>query len=110
MQVPFELTTASNGQFRFSLRTAEGDTLLNSETYVQKASAQNGIESVQSNSGNEARYDRLTASDGRAYFNLKAGNGQVIGTSPMFATEAARDAAVAATMTEGSSTRIDDKT
>ncbi len=108
--MPYELTATSNGQFRFVLRTADGDTLLNSETYVQKASAQNGIESVQANAANDARYERLTASDGRAYFNLKAGNGQVIGTSPMFATDAARDAAIAATMTEGASTRVDDKT
>lgn len=108
--MPYELTATSNGQFRFALRTADGDTLLNSETYVQKASAQNGIESVQANAANDARYERLTASDGRAYFNLKAGNGQVIGTSPMFATDAARDAAIAATMTEGASTRVDDKT
>lgn len=108
--MPFELNTTSNGQYRFSLRTADGDTLLNSETYVQKASAQNGIESVQSNAGNDGRYERLTASDGRAYFNLKAGNGQVIGTSPMFATDAARDAAIDATKSEGASTRVDDKT
>ncbi|MGE0228883.1 MAG: YegP family protein [Dehalococcoidia bacterium] len=108
--MPFELTTTSNGQYRFSLRTADGDTLLNSETYVQKSSAQNGIESVQANAPQDGRYDRLTASDGRAYFNLKAANGQVIGTSPMHATDAARDAAIEATKTEGTSTRVDDKT
>jgi uncharacterized protein YegP (UPF0339 family) len=108
--LPYELTATSNGQFRFTLRTADGETLLNSETYVQKTSAQNGIESVQANAANDARYERLTASDGRAYFNLKAGNGQVIGTCPMFATEAARDAAIEATKSEGASTRVDDKT
>lgn len=108
--MPFELTTTSNGQYRFSLRTAGGDTLLNSETYVQKASAENGIQSVQTNAADDGRYGRLTASDGRWYFNLKAGNGQVIGASPMFATEAARDAAIAATKAEGGSTQVDDKT
>jgi len=108
--MPYELNTTSNGQFRFSLRSADGDTLLNSETYVHKASAQSGIESVQGNASNDGRYERLTASDGRAYFNLKAGNGQVIGTSPMFATDATRDAAIDATKAEGASTRVDDKT
>ena len=108
--MPFELTTASNGQFRFTLRTSDGDTLLNSETYVQKTSAQNGIESVHANAANDQRYERKTATDGRAYFNLKAANGQVIGTSPMYAAEADRDAAIESTKTEGASTRVDDKT
>lgn len=108
--MPYELTTTANGQFRFSLQTAGGDTLLNSETYVQKASAENGIASVQTNSPQDERYERSTASDGRQYFNLKAANGQVIGTSPMYATADARDAAIEATKSEGASTRIDDKT
>lgn len=108
--MPYELTTTGNGQFRFALRDAGGDTLLNSETYVQKSSAQNGIESVQSNSPHDGRYERKTASDGREYFNLKAANGQVIGTSPMYPTADARDAAIEATKTEGPSGRVDDRT
>ena len=70
--------------------------LLRSEQYESKGSAQGGIASVQSNCGNDARYDSKKSSDGRHYFNPKAGNHQVIGTSPMFADEAALQAAIAA--------------
>ena len=39
----------------------------------------------------DGRYERKEAKNGAPYFNLKAGNGQVIGTSEMYSSEAARD-------------------
>ncbi|MBO9638744.1 MAG: YegP family protein, partial [Siphonobacter aquaeclarae] len=36
-------------------------------------------------------YDRKTASNGKYYFTLKAGNGQVIGTSQMYESASGRD-------------------
>ncbi|HOL37339.1 MAG TPA: YegP family protein [Rubrivivax sp.] len=90
----FELTKSSDGQFRFSLKT-DAATLLSSEGYTAKASAHNGIASVKTNAAQDAHYERKTASDGRPYFNLKAANTQIIGTSPMYADVAARDAAIA---------------
>jgi uncharacterized protein len=44
----------------------------------------NGIESVRENSQLDERYERLTSSNGKDYFNLKAGNGQIIGNSEMY--------------------------
>lgn len=66
----------------------------------------NGVASVQKNCALDQRYDRLTAVDGGCYFNLKAGNHQVIGTSSMFPDTAQRDAAIAATMSCGVSTEV----
>lgn len=103
----FELGKSSDGQFRFALKH-EGGTLLNSELYKAKPSAQTGIASVQNNSGNEARFEKKAASNGKHYFNLKASNGQVIGTSPMFGTEADRDAAIEAVKAGGATTEIKD--
>ena len=45
---------------------------------------ENGISSVRTNSVDDARYDRLTSSNEKHYFNLKAANGQIIGTSQMY--------------------------
>ena len=81
----FELKKADNGQFSFSLKNADGETLLRSEQYKARDSAINGIASVQKNCALDQRYNRLNAADGRCYFNLKAANHQVIGTSSMFA-------------------------
>ena len=93
----FKLNTTDGGQFNFSLKNDADKTLVKSEQYNTKAAAENGIESVKNNADNAARYDAKTSDSGKFYFNLKAGNGQIIGTSPMFADAAARDAAIAET-------------
>ena len=48
-----------------------------------KSSAENEISSVKTNAPIDSRYDRKTATNGQFYFNLKAANGEVIGTSEM---------------------------
>lgn len=106
----FELGKSSDGQFRFVLKEGNGRTLLSSELYKEKASARGGIESVQKNCGNDARYEKKTASNGKFHFNLKASNGQVIGTSPMYATEADRDNGIAAVKAAGVSTEVKENT
>lgn len=55
----YEITQANDGQYRFVLKAGNGEIILNSELYKAKASAVNGIESVQKNSSDDARYDRL---------------------------------------------------
>ena len=65
-------TVAGNGQI-----------VLTSERYTTKAAAENGIASVKKNAADDKRYE-LTESGVR--FNLKAGNGQVIGSSQMVST------------------------
>ena len=93
----FKLNTTDGGQFNFSLKNDADKTLVKSEQYNTKAAAENGIESVKNNADNAARYDAKTSDSGKFYFNLNAGNGQIIGTSPMFADAVARDAAIAET-------------
>ena len=56
-----------------------------------KSSAENEISSVKTNAPIDSRYDRKTATNGQFYFNLKAANGEVIGTSEMYTTSTARD-------------------
>ena len=73
----------------------DGKAILRSESYKEKRNAVNGIESVKKNCGNDGRYELKTSSNGKFFFNLKAANGQIIGTSPMFASEADRQAAIA---------------
>lgn len=109
MSVRFEITRNDKGEFYFKLLNADGKTLVRSEGYNAKASCTNGIESVRRNAGEDERYDIKTASDGRPYFNLKASNGQIVGTSPMFADTAACAAAVAATKAGAAEAPIDDK-
>ena len=91
----FELKKSEAGAFHINLLGENGKTIVRSEQYSSKASAQNGIESVRKNAENEARYELKEGSTGKFYFNLKAANGQIVGTSMMYATEADRAAAIA---------------
>ena len=80
----FEIKKTKSGQFKFDLKASNGQVILSSETYKSKTSCKNGISSVKRNAGNDNRYERKTAKNGSPYFNLKAANGQVIGTSEMY--------------------------
>lgn len=87
----FEVKVRKDKQFQFNLKASNGQTILTSEAYTTKAACMNGIESVKKNAPEDKRYERLTAKNGKPYFNLKATNGQVIGTSEMYESEASRD-------------------
>ncbi|RAV28234.1 YegP family protein [Sinomicrobium soli] len=84
----FELKKTDKGGFHFTLKAKNGQVILSSETYSGKSAAENGIASVKKNAPDDGRYERKTAKNGKFYFNLKATNGQIIGTSQMYASEA----------------------
>ena len=91
----FEVYTDKGGEFRFRLKAGNGQTILTSEGYKTKASCMNGIESVKKNSQEDSKFERLESSSGKPRFNLKAGNGQVIGTSQMYNSESSMENGVA---------------
>lgn len=102
----FEIAKSDNGQYSFVLKAANAQVILRSQQYESKASAQGGVASVQANCGLDERYELATASDERFYFNLKAANSQVIGTSQMYTTEGARSTGIESVKTNGSSTDV----
>ena len=102
----YELSSNDKGQYSFVLKAGNAETILRSEQYESKASAENGIASVQKNSPTAERFDRKDASDGRFYFNLKAANHQIIGTSQMYKAAAGRDNGIASVQTNGPTTTI----
>lgn len=87
----YEIKSNEQGQYSFVLKAANSEVILRSESYESRAAAENGVESVRVNSALDERYERLDAVDGRSYFNLRAANHQVIGTSQMYRSPAGRD-------------------
>jgi hypothetical protein len=87
----FVISTRKNDEFQFVLKAGNGQVILASEGYKTRASCDNGIESVKKNAADDARFDKLVSKNGKWYFNLKASNGQIIGTSEMYESLAARD-------------------
>ena len=106
----FELHNSNDKQFYFVLKAGNAEVILTSERYTTRAMAENGIASVQKNSPDDAHYQRATASDGRYYFNLKAANHQVIGTSQMYAALANCETGIASVKSNGPSATVRDKT
>ena len=106
----FEITLRKNNEYQFNLKASNGQVILTSEGYTQKSGCMNGIESVKKNAPEDARYERKTASNGKSYFNLKATNGQVIGCSQMYESEASREKGIESVKKNAPDAVIDDQT
>jgi uncharacterized protein len=87
----FVITTNARGEYHFNLKAGNGEIILTSENYGSKAACDNGISSVKANASKDENYDRKRTADGQYYFNLKADNGQVIGTSERYQSTQGRD-------------------
>lgn len=98
MASKFEVYKDKKGEFRFRLKSGNGETILSSEGYKDRADALSGIESVKKNVDLLARFDRKTGAAGKPYFVLKAANHQIIGTSQSYESEEARDNGVKSVM------------
>ncbi|MEP7266871.1 MAG: YegP family protein [Saprospiraceae bacterium] len=105
----FVITTRKNGEFQFNLKADNGQNILSSEGYAAKASCLNGIESVKKNSQEDARFELLTSTNNKFYFNLKATNGQVIGTSEMYEAAASRSNGVNSVKSNAPKASTEDK-
>ncbi|MCU0407660.1 MAG: YegP family protein [Bacteroidales bacterium] len=106
----FVVSKAKDGQTYFNLKTDEGSLLLKSEMYTTRSACNNGIESVRKNCSEEKRYERKLTADSRHFFNLKATNGQVIGTSDFYDSEDSMEKGIASVMKMGKTNTIDDTT
>lgn len=91
----FEIKKDKAGKFRFNLKSGNGQIILSSEAYNTKAACENGIESVKKNAGDDGRYERKEGKNGAPFFNLKAGNNQVIGSSEMYSSTSAMENGIA---------------
>lgn len=110
MAAKFEMYQDKAGEYRFRLKAGNGENILGSEGYKAKASCVNGIESVKKNAPEEGRYEKKDTASGKFMFNLKASNGQVIGTSQSYKTASGRDNGVASVMKNAPDAAVDDQT
>lgn len=97
--------------FHFVLRADNNEVILTSENYATKQGAKNGIESCQANSPLDARYERRKSAAVQPYsFILKAANGETIGRSENYSTEAGRETGIASVKTNGPTKDVRDET
>lgn len=103
----FIISRRSNGEFQFKLIASNGQTILISEGYTTRANCENGIQSVKTSSQVDKNFIRKTSSNGQYYFNLIAGNGQIIGTSEMYASEAGRESGIYSVKINAKDSRVE---
>ena len=106
----FTISKRSNGEFQFNLKAGNGQTILVSESYKSRASCDNGIASVRVNAAFDNRYESKKSKNEKYFFNLKASNGQVIGSSEMYETTASRDKGIESVKANAPEATIDDLT
>jgi uncharacterized protein YegP (UPF0339 family) len=111
MAATYDLKHGANGEkYRFNLKAANGEVVLVSESYESKESALNGIESVKENARHDDRFERKNSKRSEPYFVLKAANGQVIGISEMYSSEAACENGIASVKKNGPLAQLRDHT
>jgi len=94
----FVISKRSNGNYEFTLKSSNGQVILTSQEYTLLTACENGIDAVRRNCKALRRFELKSIDENQYYFNLKAANGQVIGTSVMYNNALSRDNGVAAVM------------
>ena len=94
----FHIKPDARGEHRFNLVSGNGEVVLSSEGYAMHASCVKGIESVRRHAPDIANYERTISASGKYHFNLKAKNGEVIGTSQMYNNSESMEKGIAAVM------------
>lgn len=110
MPAQYVLRKSTNNQYYFSLTAENNEKILASELYLSKDGAMRGIQSTKTNSALESRYERLTSSDSKYYFLLKAANNETIGKSETYNTQQARENGIQAVKRVGPIASINDQT
>ena len=105
----FEIKKTKSGLFKFDLKATNGQVILSSQSYKSKASCVKGVNSVINNSADDHRFERNTAKDGSPYFNLKASNGQIIGTSEMYSNTTGMENGIASVKKNAAGAAVEEK-
>jgi uncharacterized protein YegP (UPF0339 family) len=105
----FVIKTDKRGEYRFNLLAENGQVILSSEGYTTKSACENGIESVMKNAPEMGRFEKNSSANGKHYFNLKASNGQIIGTSQMYEAVQSRDNGISSVATNGPIAKVVDE-
>lgn len=87
-----------NKQFYFNLKARNGQVILASQGYANKAGVTNGIKSVQKNCANDNLYERKVAKNGKHHFNLLSTNKKIVGSSQMYASKSSMEAGIRSVM------------
>jgi uncharacterized protein YegP (UPF0339 family) len=90
-----EVLVGETGKFRFNVFAKNGQIILSSEQYTTEAAAFNGAFAVQTEGQNASAYTLKQNASGGFFFNVKAQNGEIVGTSQQYTTKQSAESAMA---------------
>jgi hypothetical protein len=102
----YVISKAKNDENYFNLKATDDQIILTSQMYSSESACFNGIESVRNNCSDDSKYERKQSVNNKPYFVLKAANGQVIGNSAMYESEAEMENGIASVKQNGISTTV----
>lgn len=107
--MPFEIfQSEKTSKYHFRLKAGNGEIILQSEAYNEKAGAENGVNSVINHSKSEGNFEARKAANEKDYFVLKASNGEIIGKSQMYKSESGMNNGIASVMKNAAEGTIKD--
>jgi uncharacterized protein len=102
----YVISKAKNDEVYFNLKATNGQTILTSQMYSSESACFNGIESVRTNCSDDSKFERKQSVNNKPHFVLKAANGQVIGKSEMYESEAGMENGIASVKKNGISSSV----
>jgi uncharacterized protein YegP (UPF0339 family) len=94
----FTIRKTKAEDYSYELKAKNGQVILSGGDYVTESAIKNTIESVKRNSQKEESFERKVNNFGKPYFVLKARNGQIVGVSGLYLSEASRDNGILSVM------------
>ncbi|KAF0865750.1 DUF1508 domain-containing protein [Pseudomonas sp. LD120] len=106
MSAWFELKQYGSGACRFLLKTKEAQTMLQSDRFPCRDSAEAALGLFRAHCASTERYVKKISSGGKPFFKLKAGK-EVILVSHLYDSEATLDNAISAIAAAGTTERVE---
>ena len=104
----FELKRTDSGRFMFNLKAGNGEIILTSGLYDNKADASKGIAAVIASAHDDALFERKVASNRQPYFALKSTTGDFLAKSEMYSSAASMESGIKSVMRNAADATLKD--
>ena len=92
----FTVTKENDGNYYFTLKSKNGQLILNSLKHISLFACKDGIETIRASAIDNLKYDYKKTFDGKFYFSLKSVYGEVLGNSKLYETAENRNIGIEA--------------
>ncbi len=108
----YRVKSTTSGEFYFDLVARNGETISSSDSYTTKSSAERGAKTARTLVSRIAqpdptpaphaqRFELFSGANGKTYFHLRAGNGEIVLSSQGYSSKSAAQAGIASVIENG---------